>query len=357
MTSQKIYSFIQSHGFEIQKIIKTPTQIYIELLSQKADPILLKVSESQIYPPYPYPVVLYTDTGDFGSKNELEDYIHQSETFVENIYSEPENIMEMPVRHRTIPMSQHLTETYNKKVTVDDSYGDEYLVRHSISRQLKRLRYCIKGMTHKLAIIYDPYIGILNDEDVEMFQIDKVIDKKKKHKMYLVVNFRVFYDRLRLIEMDCTQILTGIYEILKSTQKQHTCNISKMIDRKNIIVQQMDSLRQKKIDYEKYINQYTDLLDELYTYEFQKQSELQNFNTIQTDTIHTDMKRNNQIRKLEKELNELSQTKKKIMETVSEMKMKYEQLLLVTDTVLFDNIVILDQIFKNFEKLEILQTI
>ena len=363
MTNQKIYTFIENHGYEIQRIITTPSCIYIELLTKnKIDPLLLRVSSSQVHPPYPFPVLAFhypsklnrDDSPDHDLKDEMDDYVFTTDAFIEKTYSDTQRNIQIPVNRHKIPMSQHLTETYKRQVILEDKQGEESLIQKDISRQLGRLRYCIKGMTHKLAILQSPYIGFLDDEDrVLLYQCDD--SRQSQYKMYIVVDFKVFYDRLNLVENDCSQIFHGIYTILKNNQRQHSTNMRKMMDKREHMLQQIESIHQRKKSYESYIQQYTQLLDELHTYQFKKTTELQKIQEVKTDTLHNDMKRNNHIRKIEKELQEMGKIRDNLVNMITEMKNKYEQILLISDTILFDNIVLLDKIFKNFEKLETLQ--
>lgn len=364
MTNQKIYTFIENHGYEIQRIITTPSCIYIELLTKnKIDPLLLRVSSAQIHPPYPYPILAFDyssegkedrfrDTDTF--RDEIDDYVFTTDAFIEKTYSDTQRNIQIPVNRHKIPMSQHLTETYKRQVILEDKKGENSLIQKDIARQLGRLRYCIKGMTHKLAILHTSYIGFLDDDDhVQLYQSDEL--RGGEHKMYIVVDFKVFYDRLNLVENDCSQIFHGIYTILKNNQKQHTTNMRKMMDKREHMLQQIELIHQRKKSYESYIQQYTQLLDELHTYQFKKTSELQQIQDVKADTLHNDMRRNNHIRKIEKELQEMEKTRTNLVHMITEMKTKYEQILLISDTILFDNIVLLDKIFKNFEKLESLQ--
>lgn len=361
MTSQKLYSFIEKHEFEIQKIISTPSSLYLELLTKnKVDYILLKVSDSQISSPYPYPIVYFNNIKKCSPKkykNEIEDYAYASDSFIEKTYSDSKYNIQIPTERYKIPMSLHLTETYKRPVVIDDKQKDERLIQYEISRQLNRLRYCVKGMTHKLAIYQNSYIGLLDeDENIETYQCDKN-DLKHDIKLYIIIEFKIFYDRLNLIETDCSQIFKGIYSILTNNQKQHTNNLYKMMEQKEYMNKQIDTIYQRKNNYENYIEQYITLLEELHTYQFQKTTELQQIQSVKANALHNDMKRNNQIRKLEKELQEMNKSRNKLIQIITDMKNKYEQIILISDTILFDNIVLLDKIIKNFDKLKNLQFI
>lgn len=358
ISSAKLQSFIQSNGFMIQRMFLYPDFMLIEILSlHSVNKILLRMplnSDISLDIPKFY-LQEVTDSFDL-NQDEVDQFTHVSESFIENAYSDLNNSIRIPVERRKIPMSQYLNETYKQKVILDDLQGEEKLIQNDIYRQLKRLKYCIKGMTHKLAIMHAPLIGVIHDNDtIKLYYCDALKIEKADTKLFVIIDFNIFYDKIAMIEKDCTQITEGIYTILTNNQRMHSKNVQTILEKKENIIQQTEVLQSVKIKYENYIRDYLLLLEEWYSYHQIKMNEYIELKNTKTDSIHNDMKRTNQLRKLEKEIQELEKTKSELVQTVREIRTKYEQLTLSMDTILFDNIVMLDKIFKNFDKLRVLE--
>ena len=81
--------------------------------------------------------------------------------------------------------------------------------------------------------------------------------------------------------------------------------------------------------YYGYIDQYTELLEELYTYQKDKEYELVQLKnlTAEASNIHHDMKRSHQKTKIEKQLREMERTKKELIDTIQNVKTKNENLI------------------------------
>lgn len=361
LSLEKLYHFAEVNGYTILKIYTKDSKChFIEMLSlNKIDFILLYIPEKYnfIIPSelttYPLQTVYFDENMNENMNDDIGEYTHISESIMEQSYGNVENIL-IPTK-TNIPLSQHLNESYKRNIILKDIEGKDNIIIKDIYRQLRRLKYSIQGMSHKLAIMNAPYLGVLTEDDlIKIYSIEN-LKRKNAYKMYIIINFTVFYDKIKILEEECNQIFEGIYKVLNNNHKLHSKNIKHIMEKKENIQTQSLFLQNVKYDYTKYIKLYCDLLDELYTNQKNKQHDLDQLNSQQIQNVHHDMKRTHQKQKIKKDIRSMEDTKKHIIKTTKEAKTKYQNLILSIDTILFDNIIMLDKIFRNFKQLDELE--
>lgn len=359
LSIDKMNYFATNNGYEIHKIFVKDSQCFlIEMMSiHTIEYILVYIPDKYKFnlppdtPVYPVRELSMNQT----KNDDIRDYTHISESLIESSYSDMKTILDLPSNRHKISMSQHLDESYKKGVIVDDIKGNDNIITQDIGRQLRRLKYCIRGMSHKLAIMNAPYFGVLNNQDeISLYECDILKRGTGHQKMYIVIDFKMFYDKINNLEQECTQIFKGIYAVLNNNQNQHTRNIKTIMDRRDTIFDQSDYLQNCQREFSKYTEQYLELLEELYSYEKSKEHELNEVkrNISESSHIHHDMKRTHQKQKLEKELRSMAVTRRELIKTIQTVKVKNENLTISIDNILFDNIVMLDKIFRNFAELD-----
>lgn len=361
LSIEKLQQFTRSNGFQIQRIFTRNGQCFlVEVMSiHTVDYILIHMPEkyrfnisSSSTPTHDMQIVNFDEKT---SSDDIDDYAHVSEALIESSYSDMESIVIPTMRKNKLAMSDHLNESYKRNIILKDLEGADSIIVKDIYRQLRRLKYCIQGMSHKLAVMTAPYIGVLDHDDTITIYNADTLKRSKKHKLYIVVDFKMFYDKVNTIEQECSQILDGIYMVLNNNQQLHSKNIKNLMARRDNILSQSDFLQKCKRDFTDFITKYTDLLNELYSYEKSKAYELEQLRSVETNTMHHDMKRTHQKKTLEKDLQKMQKTKQELVQAIQDVKNKNDNLALSIDTILFDNIVMLDKIFKNFEELEKLE--
>ncbi len=104
-----------------------------------------------------------------------------------------------------------------------------------------------------------------------------------------------------------------------------------------------------------YITQYIDLLDK-WTEKYNKvDMELSLLRQSASGNLQQDMKRTYKLKEMEKSLEECRRNRMGLLQTIQETRTNYEMLALNIDNILFNNIVMIDQTLKNFDKLNILE--
>lgn len=332
---------LEKYGFEIQRVFRdVRNNIFLELLCMNTiETILVRISPKyEIQLP---PNIIEQSIEEIPHPKNT-DITLESETFIENMYSSNELLDNMTNRGKSI------VDTYKKQIVVDNEKTQQ-LNKLNIIRQLNRLKYCVSGLSYRLGIISNNLLCILNKkEEIVLYQMKG--ESPAFEKIYIVVNFGLFYDKISTIEKECSQIITGIYNILNINQNIHTKNVNQMLEQKESISEKSNILKLKKEEYIQYIDKYLELL-----YQINKSKQDKNFELIQLKKVnhsinlHHDMKRTHQIKKIEKDLSGIEKTRNEIIKIIKELKVKYEKLSIDLDTIMFNNLILLDNILKNIE--------
>ncbi len=361
LSIDKLRHFATNNGFQVQRIFTKHNEVFVvELMSTNTiDYVLLFIPDKYKFqlPPDIQTFALSEVSMNDTKTDDVEDYVHVSESFIDKTYSDNSSVFTIPTHKRTLSMSEHLDGSYKKNVIIQDINGNDGVVVKNLHRQLRRLKYCIKGMPHKLALLKSPFIGVLSPQDeIHVFTCD-ALKRSSDQKLFIVIDFQIFYDRIHTVEQECSQIFKGIYNVLNGNQEMHSKNIKHILDRKDNILAQSEFLQTSKHQYAEYMNQYLTLLEELLLLEKSKEHNLTQVRILAQESVnlHHDMKRSHQKKKLENELQQMNKTKGDLVKVIQDVKCKNENLILKIDSILFDNIVMLDKIFKNFEELNKLE--
>jgi len=354
LTIEKIQHFAAHNGFEIHKIFtKDSYCVLIELMMiHTVDFILLRIphkykfqipSQVQTYP--------LVEVGNSDTLEDINEYTQIPESFIASSYSDMDAIIQLPQTNRNLSISDHLNTTYKQNVILDTMQSVDQAQVKEIHRQLSRLKYCIQGMSYDLAILHSTTLEVLNDQKQIAIYHCTSLPHTTPYKLYVVVSFKFFYDKIGIIEQECSAIFEGIYNILENNQKTHQTNINSLIQRQGNIASSVDQIQSSKTEFDQYTKQYLSLLDELYINKKDKEANLEQMMGQKQDHIHYEMKQAHRIQKAEKELQDMTKIQADLVNTICNLKGKRQTMILQVDTILFDNIVMLDKIFKNFEQI------
>ncbi len=123
------------------------------------------------------------------------------------------------------------------------------------------------------------------------------------------------------------------------------------MDSRESSISTLEHLTIVKQQYIDYINKFSTLLEELNVSEANIQLELDIITRTPSSTIHSDIKRNHQKSKLEASLTRLLKTKDKTTSALQDMRIKNNDTTLLVDNLLFQNIIMLDELFQNMTTL------
>lgn len=326
--------------------------IYIEVLS------LSNAGCFMLYIPSKYEIELaegddvykvkYVDVTEDG--NIPEDYAGESD----NIKNYDGIELDSNENHENI--QGYLEEKYKHPVSLKSGKNRDVIKLKEVFRQLRRLKFCTQSLKYKLAIVFDHHLCcIRRDDTYECFAIQGQSLGEEKRLM-VTIDLETLYEKIDTVSDDIKTIRNEVCKVLDKNQNKHIRNIQKMLEQKNKLLAYAGSLKEKKDKYSKALERLEKLLDDLVLVEkknmekfieeeekFSRQSNLKGMNA--------DIERSNQIYKFETEVSRINSIKQELIRNILTARSKRENLSISVDNIVFDNIVMIDAVIKNFRKL------
>jgi Skp family chaperone for outer membrane proteins len=353
---EKLEYFIRLHGYTIQTIFHDSNQgrILHCLSTETGDPLLIRI-------PSTYSILislsdsrtsrLYRVTVDTEEIDGVEHYTPITEQQLQSWYTNVDVQVDLPGRHPQ-SMSSHLNDQYKHHVVLDNLESDRTVCLHGMARQLRRFKYCTQGVPYRVSLVSDRYLGYWTVQDeLEWYEL-RDMKPATLQRMYLILDLPMFYDKVEHVQHESQQLYKAIYQILETNQNTHCRNMKRILDRHQNIMVQSSRFIDLKHQYQKYVNDYTELLSDLKQVEQHHQEERHELKEQTSGSLQSDLKRTHQLQTLDKKQSQVTQTKRKCMETLNELKSHYDHLTLRIDAILFDNIIMVDRILHNMDQLQ-----
>jgi len=355
LSFDKFNEFLTHHGYLAQKIYTLFGQChFIEVLCQSTlDRLLLRVSRDlQFEIPYTSsPVIeMVPVKSEDGYIDDIEDYVAITDRVMEQSYQDVNIHVRVPTEHKGT-MSEHLDDVYKRNILMEEMQGNDRVTTKDLVRQIRRLRFCIRGVTHKIALIHAPWITLLSADDKIIVLRASGLPRQTDRRLVVIVELRRFYDRVDIVGNECQQIFDGIYNILSTNQKTHIRNLQQMMETRDRVVKTSERIHQAREAYKQLIENHKQLIGEMLTHEQSTRYDLDNIRLQEPDTMHSEMRHTHRIQALERRLVKMEALKHTILEEAEQVRRIYDRLTLCVDTILFDNIVMLDKMNQNFEAL------
>jgi predicted DNA-binding protein YlxM (UPF0122 family) len=208
-------------------------------------------------------------------------------------------------------ISNQLKDHYQYNIKLSKLIDSDVRELTDISRQLERLSLCVKQSKYTLCILYDKYICTMDTRGIpSMYKCNIKISEKRKFNV--VCDLEELFANIDQVWDDVHQIINGVGEILNINMNKNIDNIRGMIKLHDKIIKPILNTPKVKQDLLRKHNHLTHLVN--------------NTNMgperikIETDCVQSSDTINN--------------------------------LVLATDKILFDNIVMYNTIVKNYEILE-----
>ena len=343
-----IKGFIPTRYFVMHSVI-----VYMEIISiTDADTFLLYIPSKYKFSVKPAKNVFkikYFDVNE-SENNTADDYAGEpDEHLVENTYKEIDINISPTIRDNNI--GTHLEENYKREITLSDVSNNVVKDLKDIIRQLKRFRFCVQNVKYKISIIYKNYIcSIKKDDTIECFSIKKYNGKDCK-KLFITVDLELLYEKMDSLLLNMSTIREGLYHILDKNHFTHTKTLQRLLDEKRSIVEFSDNEYEKKVEYEKYLKEATNMLLLINKSEKTILGQIYELNEKYNDPklkgLHNDIEKAHQQSNLDGELKKIQKIKEDIVKTIFDLKIKREDTMLTVDKIMFDNSVMLDSIFRN----------
>lgn len=360
LSINKLEKILSDKGFLSKKFFTIDGMcIYIEVINlQNCDTFMLYIPSK-----YNIPVdrkdntfkVEYLDIDEEG--NITSDYAGEPDNFeLEKAYEEDIDLDSENANKKN--MKEFLEEKYNHPVTLKDMTKDDAKEIRQVFRQLKRLRFCVKNITYKLCIAFKNYLCCLRKDDtLEGFIVPKMIDTSNR-KLYVKLDLETLYSNIATLGVDIKTVKEGVYKVLDKNQNRHKLNMQKLIDYSASISTISDVVLVKKEKFNEYLRSLEMMLEKLREQEKIIHQELTNAQTKYiggssgVKSYHTDLEKSHVFSKHENELMQINMAKQEIMKNIMNIKSRHENMLLKSDKIFFDNIIMIDEVTKNLLSLQ-----
>ena len=287
--------------------------------------------------------------------NEVDNFILPSDGFISDNYANTDTYVGLPSHNHKEPMGTHLEQLYKHTIVKGDLQKENNIILHSIHRQLNRLKYCIQGMQHKLACARGQFVQVLGENDIQVYSAQTNITPNSKFELFVVVEFTTMWDKIDLITKESSDIINGIYKILNMTQNTHVKNISMLVKRYDSIIVHSEFLIALKSQYTDHIERYTELLQDVLKKELDARVVLIQDREVKTTSLAQEMRKTHRVTISEKKLSKILKTKNELVESLVDLRLNANTTFLEIDTILFDNIVLMDKVLDNFNRLDIIK--
>ena len=253
-------------------------------------------------------------------------------------------------------MQGHLEEKYKHPVSLKSEGSKDVIRLREVFRQLRRLKFCTQNLKYKLAIVFGCYLCcIRRDDTYECFAIQGIILGEDRRLM-VTIDLETLYEKIDTISIDIKTVRDGVCRVLDKNQNKHIRNIQRMLEQKNKLLLFSETVKEKKTKYSKALVRLEKLLADLVVAEKKNMERLidaeEKFSGQSTlKGINVDIERANQISKFETELSRINSIKQELIRNILMARTKRENISLIVDSIVFDNIVMIDAVLKNFLKL------
>ena len=242
-----------------------------------------------------------------------------------------------------------LTKKYSKTIKIDKNNKTQI---KCLKRQMERLKYCVQNIDYRLVIIYKSFLCFLHtEEDIDLFLI-KLFPDKLQRTMYVTLDLELLYNSTDSINDNLKQINNGINKILDKNYLFHIQNLKTLLSTKENIVKLVNIAIVKKRDNNTYINEFVKLFQLMSKNESHVKKQIENLKQEKQGSIYYDIEFSHAKHRLDKELSKCQKVKNEVLTQITKLKSENSNISLTMDKILFDNIILLDQVFKNLEILD-----
>ena len=242
-----------------------------------------------------------------------------------------------------------LKKKYNKSIKISKNSTSDI---KCLQRQMERLKYCVQNIDYRLVIIFKSYLCFLHTEDdIDLFNI-KLFPEISERILYITLDLELLYNSNNSLNTDLKQISSGINKILDKNYSFHIQNLRTLLTTKENVVQSVNIAILKKRDNNSYISEFVKLFKIMCNNEVQIKQQIKDLKQEKQGSIHYDIEFSHAKHRLDKELSKCQKVKNEVLTQITKLKSENSNISLTMDKILFDNIILLDQVFKNLEILD-----
>ena len=154
--------------------------------------------------------------------------------------------------------------------------------------------------------------------------------------------------------LNMNTIRKGLYHIMDKNHFTHRRTLQRLLEEKTKIMKFSDNAYSKKVEYEKYLKESSDMLVAINKSEKDVNIQLYELNDKYNNGrggVHNDIERSHLLSNLNTKLNEIQNIKEDVVKTIFDLKTKREDTMLTVDKIMFDNNVMVECVLRNFKDL------
>ena len=317
--------------------------IFIEMIS------LHEGSGAMIYIPSRFAIPINSDSNVieleyFDLENEADAYAENPERSPEEQY--PEVSVDAP---ENVSAKDHLTDKYKRNISITSGKRRNTQDIKDIVRQLSRLQLCVEGLPYHVAIIQNGYFGFIREGETDTYCFKDFSNAIGARSLHVVATLPLFFEKGLEMNTEAAQISDGIQKILDKNLDAHANYLETLVKRKGNMLSFTGLIQKKKKDYYELIKKYKALLSQLSLFESGINEELKREDLIIGEGIAKDLERNQLRANVDSRLEHCYILKKAVLDEILQLRKGLENVALLADKVLYDNSVMMDKIFKNFD--------
>ena len=243
---------------------------------------------------------------------------------------------------KSISKYEELTNKYKTNISLDGS--DEPIPR-KIKRQLNRLKIPFSSLEYDIGISNGKFLGVSFGDSDRIFNIKnyKVNPSSPRNVMYLI-NINDLIKKIDDIQENVNCMKSQFYDIIHNVS---VSNFQSINSYGNLFSKSYDSILLKKDEYKKSIIDYQNIYKKIKDKEEEIISEYHKSQSL--DDI---IKKKAMTEKYQKEIDQIFYSKNDVIKKGMILVSKYQKNMLTMEEVSFDNSIMIDRIYKNFDQLK-----
>lgn len=269
---------------------------------------------------------------------------------LDTLYSEIELQKKFDPDVNTAELESKLLESYKKKIYLSSLDKEEFQQIKDIFRQIQRLKFCVQGIDYKISIIFKNYLCSLDEnDDIECYYI-KGFDKGVHRKLFVTLNLNLLFNNIDNLESNVSQVFQGVNQVLDKSQNTHYEKFIIMLDTCSQVKNHISLINKNRFEIKRLINQYENLIERSLKTERIIDEKISNLRKPEKFSSEIDFvtERN----KLDNKIINIKEIRGKAMEKLAVLRDKDSNISLTVDKILFDNIIMLNNITNNLKALE-----
>lgn len=266
---------------------------------------------------------------------------------LDKIYSEIKVAKEFDPNLDVNELEEKLMEVYKKQIYLSKMDKEELHQIRDIFRQIERLKLCVQGIDYKITIIFKNYLCCVDEDgEIECYYI-KHFKSGFYRKLFISLNLTLLFDNISNLENHLQEVYDGVNEILARSQESHLQKFLITIDSCRQVGEKINKIKEIRMNIKGCIQKYENTLNKLIL--FQKSLETKFISLQKNDNLENNLNYIREKNKIEKELSEVEEIKVKVMEQLVSLRDKDSDISLKVDKILFDNILMLNNIINNLK--------